>query len=455
MRLSHLWIWIAAIGIAGPLSSSIAHVPVATDSCMVTTLENSLELSELEGIRKAFVKFNKLIPSTWTTVDIALRDLSKHPLFAKFIQSNKIELRSLDTQAKIGLMKNYKKYFFDSFENPIYLATEQDKALKEILSVHGITRNDLSGRKLLETTSSENVKRILSNHSVSLTRADEAEFNHLANQIELAFVHNTANLQDLPIEALLSSRQLENFGFRGGLNTFRFNKEVMKTDDNVYFVTSYKRKGDSTFRGLGEYGGNNLVLNPAYAKANGWISHFVMHPDQLLEYGVKLDPKKYGPVLKKYERYLYGEKVSPADFPDELKNALFEVRQLLHLSDFTVSDFERLLRRGIVLGLSKVKSENPIKYSFIKSLLETGTGPTSYSSYERASTTQKIRALGKKLNWSPNAIEERIKKVDMSSEARVDRVVKDLLLYSLDMGDLFELKVPVAVPKEQLRFISF
>lgn len=255
----------------------------------------------------------------------------------------------------------------------------RDTSLRANLEQHGFkSPANRSAREQLKSLSSENRARLAKVYKSSPSMK-EAEL--IVNDLRLSFTHNSVShlghdvARHVPI---LASRFLKDLTGFGGLNSqYHFNREFMKNDDNVYFIPRFLGSQHDDKIPSSYYGEHGFTLNPDYAREVGWISSFVMYPSQLQE------------ALPRSYRTATG------------------LRKQLHKTDFTVSDFETLVKENLLSALAKLQKENPQRHA---------------------------RAIQ-----------------DLQERDKIGGVLSDLVYHPLGIGSKWELKVPVLVPQSQIQ----
>lgn len=264
------------------------------------------------------------------------------------------------------------------FRQSTKLVSARNACLRGAISQRGHSKtNPRSPRKGLELQSHDNLRRLVGAVSPA-AEGPMAEAVAIVERFAPVFTHNAPRAVQVPSTPILSSKQLEALGFSGGLNTAGFNR-WLNADDNVFFFVHLTRTDASgkqtrahSRRNMAlAYGGGEVVLSTEFAKKNGWISAYVMDPDDLIEFGdvraeelalplrealprrFQTSPSKRRPVEEALENA--GIPLDRAweeltRYP-ELATGFTALRERLGALDFTVSDFTLLLRRQLLLSL--------------------------------------------------------------------------------------------------------
>ena len=176
--------------------------------------------------------------------------------------------------------------------------------------------------------------------------------------MELTFVHNTSKSLHSALSfssPIISSRQLTRLGLPGGLNSDQvFNKDVLRSDDSVFFQVYFSQKGKPFISVRNSYGKNSLVLDRELAYREGWISAFVMTEGDLFDVAEISFPQE-----------LTARKRSES-FAD---NTIYFAGKL-HLFDFTLADFEAVFFQQVTQQLSLLATSNQQQYQHAISVLK-------------------------------------------------------------------------------------
>ncbi len=265
------------------------------------------------------------------------------------------------------------------------LGLERKKIVDEHLEAHGAQLSDDPDVDNLKVASRRNLVHLLT--LLPATEKLEPELNQIVdavNQIYLQFTHNT-NLDPSESSALplLASRYLEKLsGVKGMHSRNPFNWNILKSDGSVFYsMDIYVSERGRSLR-LGEeseYGFSALRLRNSYARANGMISAFAMRPNDL-----------------------------PSKINGQYLGGIDEVVPQLHHLDFTVDDFELLVKKLLLSYFSELHKTNPLEFG------------------------REARSF-------------------LKSDVSINDFVKDAIKKHLDFNapSFFELKIPVLVPNDQ------
>ena len=267
--------------------------------------------------------------------------------------------------------------FFHAFKNG-NLKLFRNDSLRNNLRRHGFKIKSVeNARQEFEALSAANKKRFLRKY-VSTPEMKEAE--EIVRSMRLAFTHNSlAHPERInnPHVPILASRFIETLTGFGGLNTqYSFNKKTMQSDDNVFFLAQMISKDETAEIPSHAYGSHGLTIDPAYAQEVGWISSFVMYPGEIY----KARPNSWLPG--------------------------FALRRQLYKTDFTVNDFDELLKTNLLASLADLQRVNPTRFK---------------------------HELG-----------------DLQDVDSIQQMLTRHVFAPLGIGSRFELKVPVLVPRSKL-----
>ncbi len=290
----------------------------------------------------------------------------------------------------------------------IYRNSDQVKSLKESLERMNVRSSTTNSYSDLGKLSAKNLEEyILTNSSVS------AEVSEVVDSLEIIFVHNRSHPRTgEPIEGdrLLSSRKLG----RGAQNTYNYNREFLKSDDNVFFFVKFIGKDFPRHqaRRFGmSYGGLGLHLNKEYGFQHGWISPFNMYPRELANFlNMRQKHSAAQAQLKAFRN-------SGTDATEtELAKLPTEILSELSKATFTPMNFESLVKTNLKYALMSLKHSSSQEYEHIIDTLIEG---------------------------EPN---------------KIDLILKKYVFEPLGLADskkikqeMFEFKVPSHVPKEFIK----
>jgi hypothetical protein len=205
----------------------------------------------------------------------------------------------------------------------------QDAILVENIKNHGGTIfPSESGRMALKRISAANLARELARMPLKGN-----EFKAEVEDYDIVAIHNSKLPFDERGGAVLSSKLINDLGLPGGLNTLAFNSEFMRTDDNVFFTVKllYRDQLPQQDSTQNQYGKNRLILDHNYAMENAMVSFYVMYPKDLQG---------------------FAKMMGIGDSPS------MEAKNNLYLFDYTLEDFERLIRHGVCYQLQDLKNRN-------------------------------------------------------------------------------------------------
>ncbi|MES2768215.1 MAG: hypothetical protein V4596_03635 [Bdellovibrionota bacterium] len=232
------------------------------------------------------------------------------------------------------------------------LHREQDKSYNNVLEtrVRKLTNN--SGRNNLEKISMKNLSEYTTKYEASIRLAESnikfKKVQEWFDKLDFYFFHNRAlkvsNDLNMP---LMSTRVLREIGLDIGLTNLAFNR-WLKSDESVYFHVDIKFKNTDKIAQESEYGKNTLLIKDDYAVENGWVSTFVMYPDELVRsIGYSLHPKETDKYLTRFGSLLKRKHPNDADWKSNFEsNPDFwnTLRQSQGQLDFTVRDYKEFVR---------------------------------------------------------------------------------------------------------------
>jgi hypothetical protein len=292
------------------------------------------------------------------------------------------------------LLDHYRS-FQALFDTRAKLLSLQNAALLRELSIRGaVIQPKLSGYENLQLLSRSNLDRYSRLNSIDDEYLQDPQIAAAVNNLRFDYLHNTTQ-NEFYGGYMLSSRQLVRYGLPGGRNSRKeFNREYMQSDDNIYFFLNVSSKSSPVGSQQSIYGSRRVSVSESYASKFAWVSPFVMFEYDLGHFGEDF----------KLPGYIYSAAVSMSDTEKAY------LRSSLHNYDFTLTDFQTLVRR--YLGTFLYRSKH---------------GGTSLSRSSAPSFEDLIALL-------------------YSSDPQVtNQFIREYILNPLHIGKL-ELKVPVAIP---------
>lgn len=268
------------------------------------------------------------------------------------------------------LVQEYLERRFRAFEDPARLRPRQSASLWRSLWVRhgGRLALDGDGYAALAKVSADNRRR-LEQRLPPMSEAVPADVQKWLDRLSLVFVHNTHVVRDLPDLPLVSSRVIREVTGLGGLNTYAFNRFLLRSDDNLFFFVGLQVDGSLGSHRESLYGKYKFSPEPDFARDRGWVSAYVMYPYDLARFGDTLDPTLSADFLADFQhefpRELAGvasagwevitTRLGPSKRDESrwlrlLQRRLPEwvrLRGKLASLDFTVSDFEALSREAL------------------------------------------------------------------------------------------------------------
>lgn len=338
--------------------------------------------------------FLKVIPSMVLKQDSVLQDLQDSKPFKHWLKQTGRKLNRADASAVHEAMLDYVHQWFQRYQSDI-LPELRELVLTSNLEKHGVIIQEDSGREVLRAISSRNAARLIGStrymHQPGMEAAEAA-----VAKLELRFLHSKSigGIGRLPV---ISSQQLEEMGFPGGLNTKWFNKSFLKSADQVYFHIRFGRKGETVKSFDSIYGDHALWVQPEFANKEGWVSPYVMDPSDLALFARDMSPKDYSALKQAADLEFPDYSHLPVehilgtgytrnvleDFVRSNETAFNSIQQKLHLLDFTVEDFDRLVRNQILRRLNDLRVQNHSAFLAAMDILEKGDDQSIFGLLER------------------------------------------------------------------------
>lgn len=287
----------------------------------------------------------------------ALSLLADAPIFRTALGEKGVaKYRQMPIKAQRATANRVLGHCFRRLIRPAVLRALRNEALLADLRQHGAKIETKDARAAIARLSRENVQRLLGTKGPAAPDPALAEVKALVDGIEVVLVHNTVNLRELGSTPVLSSRQLQKIGAPGGRNTQPFNREFLRSDDNVFFFVKFKTQAMQANGGASVYGDDALTVRPAYAHEAAWVSAFVMNPADLA-----VAAKKLGIPLDPSGKWLEDGKLPAPEWR--------EASRRLHRLDFTLPDFAGMVRSQMLTSLAGLRRSKPAEFSRVVSVL--------------------------------------------------------------------------------------
>lgn len=217
------------------------------------------------------------------------------------------------------------------------------------------------GYQLLKRLSLENFRTLLAQfqsrmksvNSIDSPPATLQQIEDAVKKLAIGFVHNTTQLERRPTFPLLSARELSDLGITGKLNTQSFNSEILKTHGNIFFFAIPYSKASRLPVKPSQYGSRSIVLNEFFAQEWGWMSPFIMYPNELLDLAHRLLK------IQPHSGFVKEEDWRP-------------MIQELHRFDMRPSEYVLLLQETLKLTMVQLSLTDPKEFQRILKALETG-----------------------------------------------------------------------------------
>lgn len=308
------------------------------------------------------------------------------------------------------LISTYHSQFMAQFLDGEILKTLRNESLKEDLQEHGFVTDSANSGLALAKLSKANLIRIMRQEHISQSYLKDAEIAAFTAQFNLE-ASRYSHTDLFAGETLISSRQIKRYGLLGGYQSrYDFNTKFLKSDNNVFFFLNFVRSDSDkavTRTPIDNiYGDVRYVLKNEYAKENGWISPFLMYPEDLAEFS----------ALANGDGRLRERNTGKSSPNFTVTQAAIEAKKLVHTFDFTFTDYLSLMRTRLGSALVKVKRRG---------------------SYE----LRNWDALSGRLVKTTMDLQQLMKWIETSSDHLETFLFQDVTPLKM------ELKVPVAVPR--------
>lgn len=284
--------------------------------------------------------------------------------FRRWLNENGINWQSLSKGQKYDSMGRYFAPLLTPYKDKS-IGQLRAKQLKYELLHRGakISIADVDGYAALAELSSANYKRLLTTFkklNLKLITSEQdplkMQIRSAVDNISFAFIHNTTGLDRRPSFPLLSARELVTMGITDKLNTLPFNSQLLKTDGNVYFFAIPYSKTGQFPSVQSQYGSTSIILSEDFAQTWGWMSPFVMHPNELLSLAQKILPDKIHNVKAFVpNEFMQAAGVGHEAIPFE---AWQPVVKSLHLFDMKPADYLKLVKETLQLSLEDLATRD-------------------------------------------------------------------------------------------------
>ena len=286
--------------------------------------------------------------------------------FLNFMREQKIDLKNLiDFKMKTLIVEKYLDAQLRKYFNLDFLESERTRVMNSILKIRGHNMKYQNPYLVLKDQSYQNLIRLvdsLPKLSPIKNPAVQERIEQVVQNINVNLVHNTHHLYKTPEYPIVAPKVLEEIGLgHFGISTLPLHKTI-QSDQQVYFFAVIEKSGQLKENG---YESNAVMLKSDYAAQEAWISPFVMHS-------------------------------KPAE---------------MHRWDFTVTDFQTLIRITVRNELERLYATNAYMYSVT------------------------------------------VRKIEKMKLSELNKFVLELIKERFRFQGSFEGRVPVAVPPNQLEQI--
>lgn len=208
----------------------------------------------------------------------------------------------------------------DKIRDPKVLPIERDRSLAQQLREWGSTDSS-SGYEQVQSLSKINLQRNKSRLKLRELEDLPSDIAEAVGLLDFEFRHN-ADAKTSYGYIMMSSRRLRELGMGQTLqNLSVYNREVVKSDDQLYFFVQpiLRREGVRPHQSFfSPYGESSLYLHENFAERFGWISPYLMDHGDLIAYQLNM------------------KKATGVDHPESMS--------LMLKNTYTVADFRTLYR---------------------------------------------------------------------------------------------------------------
>ena len=311
--------------------------------------------TKLEQVLQLFEK-----KSTTGSLDI----LWNSPEFKAYLQKRGSTWAvNADEKEKFRLVGEYVDAYLSRYRDEGMLQALRDQALRKAMRIHGRPATPgLPARQSWQRLSKENLARILRGKKyVSSPEMLEAET--LVDSLQVFLAHNSHIMYNPPQYPVVAPREIEKMGLPNfSMSSNGFNQYIGSTD-HVYFFVNFRNKNSSANL-RSEYGKFGVIVDNRYAAENATISPYIMYVHHIFDAVKDVDPPAARALFQKRVRIsedgtvtwhsAFGKVTDKA----EISRAIASV----HKFDFTLDDFEFLLKTQLLISLRELRSKDPAAY---------------------------------------------------------------------------------------------
>lgn len=259
--------------------------------------------------------------------------------FKNYLKQNKISLNALlDSTNSLNLVVEFLGRWLRFYENPLNYRGEANEVLLDRLKSHGIdTQNQISAMDLLRLVSKKNLSYYAEFNRLDLKKIYSQDIEDTIENLELRLFHNSHYILETPKHPILAPVEFEKIGLLDfGQSTARFNK-VLNSHKFVYFKALFSPVDMKAPKVKSYYGSTGVILNKQVAYYEVLISAYIMQPAELYNSLIKTQPSAV-------------KNINSQSSTESYRNGQRE----LFRYDFTVEDFETLIKAALKNYLSKV-----------------------------------------------------------------------------------------------------
>ena len=298
--------------------------------------------------------------------------------FRRWLNENGIKWQSLQNGQKYDTMGRYFSPLLSPYNDKNIDRLRSEQLTQELIHRGAKLSPRAEGYSALNKISFSNYNRMLKEFKLkfpaqlSLSEQDprKAQIRQALDKLAFAFIHNTTGLDRRPSFPLLSARELVGMGITDKLNTQPFNRLLLKTDGNVYFFAIPYSKAGSFPNVQSQYGSTSIILGEDFANSSGWMSPFVMHPNELLELAQKLMPDK-AHAAKSLEpnEFMRAAGLDHGSIPFE---AWQPIVKSLYRFDMRPGDYLRLVRETLQISIEDLAHRDTKEFEQVLENLKKG-----------------------------------------------------------------------------------
>ena len=292
-------------------------------------------------------------------------DLLESSSFQAYLKDKNIDPSHLtDFKSKTLIVEQYMDHQLRKYFNQNILADEKSQVMADILKIRGHQMKYRNPYLILKEQSHLNLVRLID----SLTKYPPIrsltvplKIEEITQKLNVSLVHNTHHLSEVPNYPLVSPHILESIGLpRFGHSRLPFHKTI-QSDRQVNFFALIEKSGQLNQNGhKTDYGTYGLKLKTLASEQEAWISPLVQHSKQLQ---TAVGNESLQKILDRHAHSEASLSAMKYKGSDHNRDFNLDLSAEMHKWDFTVSDFQTLVRTTVRNELERLYATNAYMYS--------------------------------------------------------------------------------------------